>query len=85
MPSDNSRVKPDRIPAIRTVKIGNRRTTIRIEPIIWDALNEIAVDQGRTVHDILFEIDQEPKFSSFTAAIKIYIIEYYRERLAKRR
>ena len=40
----------------RTIWIGTHRTGVRLHPSMWDAF-EIAERQGKTVHDVLFEID----------------------------
>jgi hypothetical protein len=36
-----------------TVFIGARRTSVRLEPAMWEALADIAEEQGRTMHHIL--------------------------------
>ena len=45
---------------------------------MWDALRDIAQRQHSTVHDIVTEIDRERTASSLTAAIRIYIVDFYR-------
>ena len=48
---------------------------------MWAALNDIAVERGKTVHDVILEINRDRKGISLTAAIRVYIVEYYREAL----
>jgi len=45
---------------------------------MWDALRDIAYRQRATVHDLVTEIDRQRSASSLTAAIRIYIVGYYR-------
>ena len=45
---------------------------------MWDGLNDIAVERGKTVHDVVLEINRGRKGISLTAAIRVYIVEYYR-------
>jgi len=66
---------------LRGVYVGARRTTLRLEPVMWDALADIAKERGRSVHDLLTEIsrgDEEPNLSS---AVRVYIVEFYRGKL----
>jgi predicted DNA-binding ribbon-helix-helix protein len=52
---------------------------------MWAALNEIALDTGKTVHDVVLEINRGRKGISLTAAIRVHIVDYYREALRRRR
>ena len=45
---------------------------------MWDALQDIAHRQRITVHDLVTDIDRERTASSLTAAIRIYIVDFYR-------
>ena len=45
---------------------------------MWDALHDIARRQQVTINDIVTEIDRERTASSLTAAIRVYIVDYYR-------
>ena len=65
----------------RTIWIGSHRTSVRLEPTMWAALNDIAAERGKTVHDVVLEINRGRKGISLTAAIRVYIVEYYREAL----
>jgi predicted DNA-binding ribbon-helix-helix protein len=64
----------------RNVTVNGRRTSVRLEPAMWDALREIAARERRTLHDIVTEIDGRREASSLTAAIRVYIVVYWRER-----
>lgn len=63
---------------IRNIVVGGRRTSVRLEPAMWDALHEIMQRQQVTVHDLVTEIDRERTASSLTAAIRVYIVDFYR-------
>jgi predicted DNA-binding ribbon-helix-helix protein len=78
-------IEKDIAAQMRTVNLVNRRTTIRLESIVWAALEEIAADTKTTVHDILLSIDQTHPRPSLAAAIRVYVIGYYRRKLAERR
>ena len=62
----------------RNISLADRRTSIRLEPEMWDALNEICVREGRSVHEICTEIDRQRDSSALTAGVRVYIINYFR-------
>ncbi len=62
----------------RNIVIDGRRTSVRLEPQMWDALNEIARREGRTVHDICSEVDADRVQSTFSASLRVYILTYFR-------
>jgi predicted DNA-binding ribbon-helix-helix protein len=47
---------------------------------LWQAFREIAAEQGKTFHQLVMGIDRTRTFSR-SAAIRVYIIEYYRAAL----
>lgn len=63
----------------RNVRIHNRRTSVRLEPAMWDALNEIATAENCTIHDLCGAVhDLKDEGVSFTAALRVFLMEYYR-------
>jgi predicted DNA-binding ribbon-helix-helix protein len=68
---------------IHNVVVAGRRTSVRLEPVMWEALQDIARRQERTIHDVVTQIDRERTASSLTAAIRVYIVSYYRMAAAR--
>src|SRR5713226_1999824 len=64
---------------IHNVVVGRRRTSVRLEPVMWDALQDIARRLRVTIHDLVTDIDRERTASSLTAAIRVYIVDFYRD------
>jgi predicted DNA-binding ribbon-helix-helix protein len=62
-----------------TVCVDGRRTSIRLEPVMWDALQDIADHQRLTVDDVVTRVNstRDPQ-DNLTAAIRVYIVEFYR-------
>ncbi len=63
---------------MRNLVVGGRRTSVRLEPVMWEALQEIARRRNLSVHRLATEIDEARTASSLTAAIRVYIVDYYR-------
>jgi predicted DNA-binding ribbon-helix-helix protein len=63
----------------KNVRIHKRRTSVRLEPAMWNALNEIAALEGCSIHDLCGAVhDLKEKETSFTAALHVFMMEYYR-------
>ena len=63
----------------RNIRIRNRRTSVRLEPSMWQALVEICEAQGLTINEFCGLVDEARGDSSLTAAIRVAIVDYYRE------
>ncbi|HKS87897.1 MAG TPA: ribbon-helix-helix domain-containing protein [Stellaceae bacterium] len=64
---------------IRNIVVGSHRTSVRLEPVMWEALHEIARRRHMTIHDLVTAVDRERTASSLTAAIRVYIVDFYRD------
>ena len=63
---------------IRNVVVGGHRTSVRLEPVMWEALRDISMRRKMTIHDLVTEIDRDRTASSLTAAIRVYIVDFFR-------
>jgi predicted DNA-binding ribbon-helix-helix protein len=63
---------------IRNIVVAGHRTSVRLEPLMWEALRDIARLQGVGLNDLVTEIDRRRQASSLTAAIRVYIVGFYR-------
>lgn len=60
---------------------------MRLEPVMWEALDEICRREGSNIHKICSMVDSRRVQSSLTAAIRVFILAYFRaaEKAASRR
>lgn len=64
----------------RNVTIGGHRTSVRLEPEMWAALQEIARREDRSLNVICTMVDQRKgPDGSLTAAIRVFVMAYFRE------
>jgi predicted DNA-binding ribbon-helix-helix protein len=61
----------------RNVRIGGHRTSVRLEPPMWDALREICLREHSSMHEIVTQIAGQRSESSLTAAIRVYLLLYF--------
>ncbi len=76
---DGSKAPKSLRPLCRNVTIGGRRTSVRMEPVLWDCLTDICRREVRPLNDVVTLIDGRRGDSSLTAALRVFILAYYRE------
>lgn len=63
----------------KNVRIHERRTSVRLEPEMWHALREVAELEACSIHDLCGAVhDLKEPGASFTAALRVFLMEYYR-------
>jgi predicted DNA-binding ribbon-helix-helix protein len=62
----------------RIVWIAGRRTGVPLENVMWEALHDIARRKGCSVDALVTEIDHERGSRNLSAAIRSYVVAYYR-------
>lgn len=63
----------------RNITVERRRTSIRLEPEMWQALREIAQREQCTIHDICTVVSlRKNQKTSLTAAIRVFLMLYFR-------
>ncbi len=68
----------DQAPIRRNVYVAGRRTSVSMEPVMWDSLKEIGEREGMTANQLCTLIDAKRRGAGLTAAIRVFIISYYR-------
>jgi len=67
----------------RNVTVNGHRTSMRLEPEMWDALEDICRREGTTVNALCSQVDGERTQSSLTAAMRVFILGYFRNALVR--
>ncbi len=62
----------------RNITLQDRRTSVRLEPAMWDALDEISRRETRSIHELCSMIEGQRRESKLTAAIRVFVMAYYR-------
>jgi len=63
----------------RNVVISGCRTSVRLEPEMWDGLREICQRERSTVHQVCTSVSlQKAEETSLTAAIRVFVMRYFR-------
>lgn len=62
----------------RNIVVGGHRTSMRLEPVMWQALREICAREGKTLSELATEIDRLRCESSLTSAMRAFALNYFR-------
>ncbi len=60
----------------RNVTINGHRTSLRLEPAIWDAVADICDKEELTIHELITLIDQRRNEINRTSAVRTFIVTY---------
>ncbi len=62
----------------RNVIAQSGRTSMRLEPELWDALQEICLLETITLSDLVQRIEREGHPGGRTSAIRVHVVTYFR-------
>ncbi len=62
----------------KNVTINGRRTSLRLEEELWEALNDVCRCESLTIHELCSLIDSRRHGSSRTSSVRTFIIAYFR-------
>jgi predicted DNA-binding ribbon-helix-helix protein len=62
----------------RNVVAERGRTSMRLEPELWDALNEICEREERDMSTLVRQVESAGHAGGRTSAIRVFILNYFR-------
>jgi predicted DNA-binding ribbon-helix-helix protein len=65
----------------RSITIADHKTSVSLENQFWDCLREIAVERGVSLGALVAAIDANRQHPNLLAAIRIFVLEFYRYQL----
>ena len=65
----------------RSIVIAGHRTSISLDDAFWQGLNEIANGRDITLSTLVTAIDSERRHANLSSAIRIFVLDFYRDRL----
>jgi predicted DNA-binding ribbon-helix-helix protein len=80
--ASNEDPRPDKRSAlvIRNISVHGHRTSIRLEPQIWDSMTEICRSEFCTPHDVCsYVAEHKPPHGSLTSSLRVFILDYFRK------
>ena len=65
----------------RSIVIAGHNTSVAVEDAFWNSLKEIAEQRHETLSHLIASIDAERKHANLSSAIRLYVLEFYRDAL----
>ena len=62
----------------RSIVIAGHKTSVSLEDAFWGALKEIAAGLGKTLSDLIAEIDTGRPHGNLSSAIRLFVLDHYR-------
>lgn len=62
----------------RNVTVRGQRTSLRMEPAMWDAVMEVIAREGMSIHEFCTNVARARGAASMTAAIRVFALNYFR-------
>ncbi len=62
----------------RNVVVGSGRTSMRLEPELWEALGEICHREGHDLHALIRRVDALRSRGGRTSAVRVFVVQYFR-------
>ena len=68
----------------RSVVLRGHKTSISVEDAFWNSVKEIAGSGQMSVSDLLSAIDSGRHHGNLSSAIRLFVLNFYREQLLER-
>lgn len=62
----------------RNVTVMRGRTSMRLEPELWDALHEICARENLTLASMVQRIERDRAGGGRTSAVRVHVVSYFR-------
>lgn len=73
-------------PVKRSVTLAGHRTSLSLEPVFWDALQEIAQSEKTSLASLIGRIDRgrasgrDQGEGGLSGAVRVFVLEYFRSK-----
>jgi predicted DNA-binding ribbon-helix-helix protein len=65
----------------RSVVLGGHKTSVSLEDAFWKSLKEIAASCHMSLSDLLTAIDSGRHHGNLSSALRLFVLNFYREQL----
>jgi predicted DNA-binding ribbon-helix-helix protein len=61
----------------RSVLIGNHKTSVSLEQPFWEGMKEISRECGKTLSELVSEIDDKLQQGNLSSAIRLFVLDHF--------
>lgn len=69
----------------RSIVIAGHKTSVSLEDAFWKGLKEIANERDITLSELVAAIDSERQHGNLSSAIRLFVLDFYRNQLSDRK
>jgi predicted DNA-binding ribbon-helix-helix protein len=62
----------------RSILLGGRKTSVCLEGAFWSGMREISRERGKTLYELISEIDRNRQHSNLSSAIRVFVLDHFR-------
>jgi len=62
----------------RSIVIGGHKTSVSLEEAFWNAMKEISGGRGKTLSELVSEIDHSRQQGNLSSAIRLFVLDHFR-------
>jgi predicted DNA-binding ribbon-helix-helix protein len=62
---------------LRTVELPGRRTSLKLEPLMWAALDRVCEERDLSPGGFIAEVEERRLASSLTSAVRVALLEHF--------
>jgi len=62
----------------RSVVLGDHKTSVSLEQAFWTSMKEISRQRGKTLSELVSEIDRSRQQGNLSSAIRLFVLDYFR-------
>lgn len=74
----------DNLLVSRNVTVNGRRTSLRLEPEMWECLSEIAAREGTSINEVVGRVDRQRESGGLTSNVRVFVLSYFRNAATER-
>jgi predicted DNA-binding ribbon-helix-helix protein len=61
----------------RSITVGGKRTSIRLEEGFWEALREIVRERQTTLQDLITSINTQRRNANLSSVVRVFILDHF--------
>jgi len=62
----------------RSIVIGSHKSSVSLEEAFWDGMKEISRERGKTLSELVSEIDDRRQQGNLSSAIRLFVLDHFR-------
>jgi predicted DNA-binding ribbon-helix-helix protein len=62
----------------RSIVVGGHKTSVSLEEAFWSGMKEISGERGKTLSELVSEIDNNRPQGNLSSAIRLFVLDYFR-------